>query len=76
MRKKMRINASGCRSGSDTRRQRLGVRNLAGLPGNAGQSVVTVRTDVRRFDLLPGVHAALDVVWSLVLGNPRSRTRR
>ena len=49
--------------------KRLGVRDLAGLPGNAGQPVVTVRTDVRRFDSLPGVHAALDVVWSLELGN-------
>lgn len=48
---------------------RLGVRDLAGLPGNAVQPVVIVRTDVRRFDSLPGMHAALDVVWSLELGN-------
>ena len=46
---------------------RLGVRDLAGLPGNPRQPVVSVRTDVRRFDSLPGSHTALDVVWSLEL---------
>ena len=49
--------------------QRLGTRNLSGLPGNPGQPVLTVRTDVRRFDSLPGSHAALDVVWSLSFSN-------
>lgn len=45
--------------------QRLGVRDLAGLPGRADAPVLSLRTDVRRFDSLPGRHAALDVVWSL-----------
>lgn len=49
--------------------QHLGVRDLAGLPGHASRPVVTVRTDVRRFDSLPGSHAALNVVWSLELGD-------
>lgn len=51
---------------------RLGVRDLAGLPGNQGQPVVSVRTDVRRFDSLPGSHTALDVVWSLEFKNSES----
>jgi uncharacterized lipoprotein YmbA len=55
--------------------RRLGVRDLGGLPGNAGQPVVTVRTDVRRFDSLPGSHAALDVIWSLALDSG-DRNRR
>lgn len=49
--------------------QRLGTRNLSGLPGNPGQPVLTVRTDVRRFDSLPGSHAALDVVWNISFSN-------
>lgn len=46
---------------------RLGVRDLAGLSANSGRPVVSIRTDVRRFDSLPGSHTALDVVWSLDL---------
>ena len=45
--------------------QRLGVRDLAGLPGRTDKPLLSLRTDVRRFDSLPGHHAALDVVWSL-----------
>ena len=52
---------------------RLGVRDLAGLPGNPAQPVVSVRTDVRRFDSLPGSHTALDVVWSLELKNSQKQ---
>lgn len=48
---------------------RLGVRDLAGLPGNPDKPVLTVRTDVRRFDSLPGRHAALDVVWNIGFSN-------
>ena len=57
--------------------QRFGVRDLAGLPGTTGKPVLSVRADVRRFDSLPGRHAALDVVWSLGLdeqGKRRSLT--
>lgn len=53
--------------------QRFGVRDLAGLPGTTGKPILTVRTDVRRFDSLPGRHAALDVVWSLGLDEPGKR---
>lgn len=56
--------------------QRFGVRDLAGLPGTTGQPVLSVRADVRRFDSLPGRHAALDVVWSLELSSPDSERRR
>ncbi|PCC99220.1 membrane integrity-associated transporter subunit PqiC [Halopseudomonas pelagia] len=54
---------------------RLGVRDLAGLPGNPGEPVLSVRTDVRRFDSLPGRHAALDVVWNIELSNIPSQHR-
>lgn len=54
---------------------RLGVRDLAGLPGRAGAPVMSLRTDVRRFDSLPGVHAALDVVWSLELSERGGSSR-
>lgn len=56
---------------------RLGVRDLAGLPGNPGQPVARVQADVRRFDSLPGSHATLDVVWSIELheqGSQRNLT--
>lgn len=55
--------------------QRLGVRDLAGLPGRANAPTLSLRTDVRRFDSLPGLHAALDVVWSLELSE-RGRESR
>lgn len=54
---------------------RLGVRDLAGLPANPGRPVVSIRTDVRRFDSLPGSHTALDVVWNLELkANQKNHT--
>ncbi|WPO97760.1 PqiC family protein [Pseudomonas sp. HR96] len=46
---------------------RLGTRDLAGMPKQAGRPVVTLRTDVRRFDSLPGSYALVDAVWSLSL---------
>lgn len=54
--------------------QQLGVRDLAGLPKTSGKPVLTLRTDVRRFDMLPERYALIDVVWSLNLrseGSPR-----
>ena len=54
---------------------RLGVRNLSGLPGNSGEPVLTVRTDVRRFDSIPGSHIALDVVWNIEISNTASQHR-
>lgn len=52
---------------------RLGVRNLSGLPGNPDEPVLTVRTDVRRFDSVPGSHIALDVVWNIELSTTASQ---
>lgn len=49
--------------------QRLGTRDLAGLPKNSAQPVLSVRTDVRRFESIPGQYALIDVVWSLSLRN-------
>ncbi|MFS2156873.1 membrane integrity-associated transporter subunit PqiC [Pseudomonas sp. Pseusp122] len=49
--------------------QRLGTRDLAGLPKNSEQPVLSVRTDVRRFESIPGQYALIDVVWSLSLRN-------
>lgn len=55
--------------------QRLGVRDLAGLPGRSDRPLLSLRTDVRRFDSLPGRHAALDVVWSLEYSLKGQRAR-
>jgi uncharacterized lipoprotein YmbA len=53
--------------------QRLGTRDLAGLPKNPNQPVLSVRTDVRRFESTPGQYALIDVVWSLNLRNNGSK---
>jgi hypothetical protein len=45
--------------------RQLGVRDLSGLPKNAGRPVVSLQADVRRFDSVPGRYALVDVVWSL-----------
>lgn len=45
--------------------RKLGVRDLAGLPKAANLPVVSLQTDVRRFDSVPGHYALLDVVWSI-----------
>jgi uncharacterized lipoprotein YmbA len=55
--------------------QQLGTRDLAGLPKSSDKPVLTLRTDVRRFDTLPGRYALIDVVWSLNLRDEGS-TRR
>lgn len=55
--------------------RQLGVRDLSGLPKNAGQPVVSLQADVRRFDSVPGQYALVDVVWSLSLrGDDTKRT--
>ncbi|MGC5701332.1 membrane integrity-associated transporter subunit PqiC [Pseudomonas sp. NFXW11] len=46
---------------------KLGTRNLEGLPKQPGRPVLSVQTDVRRFESLPGRYALIDVVWSLRL---------
>ncbi|MCD5994862.1 membrane integrity-associated transporter subunit PqiC [Pseudomonas sp. CDFA 602] len=47
--------------------RRFGGRDLAGLPKNTDQPVLSVRTDVRRFESVPGNYALIDVVWTLGL---------
>lgn len=47
--------------------QKLGTRNLEGLPKQPGRPVLSLQTDVRRFESLPGRYALIDVVWSLRL---------
>ncbi|KTB88080.1 PqiC family protein [Pseudomonas syringae] len=46
---------------------RFGSRDMAGLPKNGEQPVLSVRTDVRRFESMPGNYALIDVVWTLGL---------
>lgn len=46
---------------------RLGTRDLAGIPKLPGRPIVSLQTDVRRFDSLPGSYALVDAVWSLSL---------
>lgn len=47
--------------------QQLGTRNLEGLPKAAGLPILSLQTDVRRFESVPGRHALIDVVWNLRL---------
>lgn len=49
--------------------RRFGSRDMAGLPKDSGQPVLSLRTDVRRFESVPGSYAMIDVVWSLGLRN-------
>ena len=53
---------------------RLGTRDLSNMPKLPGRPIVSLQTDVRRFDSLPGGYALVDAVWSLGLrgdGQPR-----
>ena len=50
---------------TDRLERQLGTRDLAGLPKDSQRPVLSVQTDVRRFDSLPGQYALVDVVWSL-----------
>jgi len=59
---------------TDRLERRLGTRDLAGLSKDSQRPVLSVQTEVRRFDSLPGKYALVDVVWSLGLrgdGQPR-----
>ncbi|KPB49900.1 PqiC family protein [Pseudomonas tremae] len=47
--------------------RRFGSRDMAGLPKSADQPVLSIRTDVRRFESMPGNYALIDVVWTLGL---------
>ncbi|WP_397448756.1 membrane integrity-associated transporter subunit PqiC [Pseudomonas sp. NA-150] len=45
--------------------RKLGIRDLAGLPKAPGVAILSLQTDVRRFDTVPGQYALIDVVWSI-----------
>ncbi|AZG86317.1 membrane integrity-associated transporter subunit PqiC [Pseudomonas syringae pv. pisi str. PP1] len=47
--------------------RRFGSRDMAGLPKNSDQPTLSIRTDVRRFESMPGSYALIDVVWTLGL---------
>ncbi|MCF5651892.1 PqiC family protein [Pseudomonas syringae] len=47
--------------------RRFGSRDMAGLPKNNDQPTLSIRTDVRRFESMPGNYALIDVVWTLGL---------
>ncbi|WP_214346524.1 PqiC family protein [Pseudomonas congelans] len=47
--------------------RRFGSRDMAGLPKNSDQPTLSIRTDVRRFESMPGNYALIDVVWTLGL---------
>lgn len=55
--------------------RRFGTRDLAGMPKTTGTPILSVQTDVRRFDSLPGRYALVDVVWSLALRNDDQQRR-
>jgi uncharacterized lipoprotein YmbA len=47
--------------------RRFGTRDLAGLPKQSDEPVLSIRTDVRRFESVLGQYALIDVVWNLSL---------
>lgn len=49
--------------------RRFGGRDMAGLPKDPSQPVLSLRADVRRFESVPGQYALIDVVWTLGLRN-------
>ncbi|MCD5980150.1 PqiC family protein [Pseudomonas quasicaspiana] len=49
--------------------RRFGSRDMAGLPKDAAQPVLSLRTDVRRFESALNQYALIDVVWTLGLRN-------
>jgi uncharacterized lipoprotein YmbA len=54
--------------------RRFGTRDLAGLPKQSDQPLLSLRTDVRRFESVLNQSALIDVVWNLSLsGNGAKR---
>jgi uncharacterized lipoprotein YmbA len=47
--------------------RRFGSRDMAGLPKDSTQPVLSLRTDVRRFESVLDNYALIDVVWTLGL---------
>lgn len=58
--------------------RRFGSRDLAGLPKQTDQPVLSVRADVRRFESVQDQYALIDVVWNLSLrgGSAEPGTKR
>lgn len=56
--------------------QHWGRRDIAGLPKNSNEPVLSLRADVRRFESVPGQFALIDVVWNLSLRNGPSGSQR
>jgi uncharacterized lipoprotein YmbA len=54
---------------------KLGTRDLAGLPKTSGRQILSLQTDVRRFDSLAGQYALIDVVWSISLRGDGEKRR-
>jgi uncharacterized lipoprotein YmbA len=50
--------------------RRFGSRDLAGLPKQSELPVLSVRTDVRRFESVLDQYALIDVVWNLSMRGP------
>jgi hypothetical protein len=52
----------------------FGTRDLAGMPRQPGMPMLSVRTDVHRFESVPGQYALLDAVWSLTQNGEGGRS--
>ncbi|BAP44979.1 PqiC family protein [Pseudomonas sp. LJDD11] len=51
-------------------------RDVAGLPKNSDEPLLSLRADVRRFESVPGQFALIDVVWNLSLRSGPSGSKR
>lgn len=60
---------------ADQMELKLGTRDLAGLPKTSGLPILSLQTDVRRFDSLQGQYALIDVVWSISLRSDGAKRR-
>ena len=60
---------------SDRLERQLGVRNLSSLPRDSDQPLLSLRTDVRRFESVPGYYALVDMVWNLRWQAPGQKVR-
>ncbi|WP_110947523.1 PqiC family protein [Pseudomonas bohemica] len=56
--------------------RRFGSRDLAGLPKQSDEPVLSIRTDVRRFESVLGQYALIDVVWNLSLRGHDNGSKR
>jgi len=56
--------------------RRFGVRDLAGLPKQSELPVLSIRTDVRRFESIIGQYAMIDVVWNLSIRSNQNNGQR